>query len=250
MPEPDDPTRPAAPRGVRTTRHRGRMSEAKRTALVELAPRWTVDPDGPWTAEHLAEAFGRTAPLRLDIGVGDGDATRAWAAAAPEADVLAVELHRPGVSRLLVDLEAGGPPNVRVAMADACAVLAGLQAASVHQIRVLFPDPWPKRRHVARRLVDRDFARAAASALAPGGTLHLATDWAEYADHMRTVIATEARRLEPRPARDADPAGAWRSDRPERPITAYERRGLAAGRTVTDLVWTRTTSADATAGGA
>lgn len=238
MPEPDDPTRPAAPRGVRTTRHRGRMTDAKRTALVELAPRWTVDPEGPWTSDHLAGAFGRRAPLHLDIGVGDGAATRAWASTAPEADVLAVELHRPGVSRLLVELEADGPPNVRVAMADACAVLAAFEAASTAQIRVLFPDPWPKRRHAARRLVDRDFARAAASALAPGGTLHLATDWAEYADHMRMAIATEGR-LEPRPAPGTDPTGAWTSQRPERPVTAYERRGLDAGRTVTDLVWER-----------
>lgn len=228
-----------APRGVRTTRHRGRMTDGKRALLVDLAPRWGIDPAGPWTAEHLAAGFGRVAPIHLDIGVGDGVATRDWAAAHPDDDVLAVELHRPGVSTLFAELEAGGPGNVRVAMADACEVLAGLDPSSVTHIRVLFPDPWPKRRHVERRLIDRAFAAAAADALVEGGTLHLATDWAEYADHMRTMIATD-RRLEPRPGPGPAIDGAWSSPRPDRPVTAYERRGLHAGRAVTDLVWART----------
>jgi tRNA (guanine-N7-)-methyltransferase len=214
------------------------MTDAKRELLVELAPRWGVDPDGPWTARHLADTFGRRAPIHVDIGVGDGAATRAWAAAIPEADVVAIELHRPGVSRLLAELEADGPSNVRVAMADACAVLAAIEPGSVAHLRVLFPDPWPKRRHVARRLVDRDFARDASSALAIGGRLHLATDWSEYADHMRTMVATEPR-LEPRPDLGDATAPTWSSRRPDRPVTAYERRGLEAGRSVTDLVWER-----------
>lgn len=238
MTEPPPEPHLPAPRGVRTTRHRGRMTDGKRALLVDLAPRWGVDPSGPWTADHLATAFGRAAPLHLDIGVGDGAATRDWAATHPEADVLAVELHRPGVSTLFAELEAGGPDNIRVAMADACEVLAGLDAGSVDHLRVLFPDPWPKRRHVERRLVDRTFAADAATALAVGGTLHLATDWADYAEHMRTMVATDTR-LRPQPAAGAASDGPWRSPRPDRPITAYERRGLHAGRTVTDLVWVR-----------
>lgn len=229
---------PATPRGVRTTRHRGRMTDEKRRQLVELAPRWTVDPAGPWTVEHLAAAFGRRAPLHVDVGVGDGEATRHWAAADPDADVLAVELHRPGVSRLLGRLEADGPTNVRVAMADACTVLAELEPASIAHLRVLFPDPWPKRRHVARRLVDRAFVTAAGDALAPGGVLHLATDWDDYAEQMRAMVATDAR-LVPEPEAGTSAVGAWRSPRPDRPVTAYERRGLDAGRTVTDLRWRR-----------
>jgi tRNA (guanine-N7-)-methyltransferase len=216
------------------------MTDAKRAVLVDLAPRWTLPPDSPWTTEHLAAAFGRRGPFHLDIGVGDGVATRAWAAAAPDADVVAIELHRPGVSRLLTELDADGPANVRVAMADACTVLADLEPGSITQIRVLFPDPWPKRRHVARRLVDPAFARAAADATAPGGRLHLATDWADYADHMRTALATEPR-FAPRPdGAPPDPEAGWRSPRPERPVTAYEQRGLDAGRTITDLIWERT----------
>ncbi|MCU1370380.1 MAG: tRNA ((7)-)-methyltransferase [Ilumatobacteraceae bacterium] len=213
------------------------MTDAKRALLVDLAPRWGLDPAGPWTAVELAAGFARSAPLHLDIGVGDGAATRAWAAEHPEASVLAVELHRPGVSTLFAELEADGPDNIRVAMADACEVLAGLDPGSVDHLRVLFPDPWPKRRHVDRRLIDRGFAAAAAAALAPGGTLHVATDWDDYADHMRTMVATEPR-LRPQPQPGSDGEG-WRSPRPPRPVTAYEQRGLDAGRSVTDLVWIR-----------
>jgi tRNA (guanine-N7-)-methyltransferase len=233
---------PATPRGVRTTRHRGRMTDEKRRQLVELAPRWGVDPTGPWTASHLASSFGRSAPLHLDIGVGDGDATRQWAEDDPDADVLAVELHRPGVARLLAALDADGPSNVRVAMADACTVLAEVEAGCVQHVRVLFPDPWPKRRHVARRLVDRRFVASAAAALAAGGVLHLATDWDDYAEQMRTMVATDPRFV-PRPAAGTEAHDAWRSTRPDRPVTAYERRGIEAGRTVTDLVWERAADA-------
>ncbi|WP_421121928.1 tRNA (guanosine(46)-N7)-methyltransferase TrmB [Aquihabitans daechungensis] len=214
------------------------MTDGKRVQLIELGPRWTVDPAGPWTAAALAAAFGRIAPLHLDIGVGDGASTRHWAHAVPEADVLAVELHRPGVSRLLGQLDATGPANVRVAMADACVVLQELEPGSIAHLRVLFPDPWPKRRHVARRLVDRAFVAAAADALAPGGVLHLATDWTDYADQMRSMAATEPR-LVPRPDGPAGATGAWQSPRPDRPVTAYERRGVTAGRTITDLIWER-----------
>ncbi len=145
--------------------------------------------------------------------------------------MLAIELHRPGLAALLQALEAEGPPNVRVAEADALAVLDALEPGSVQHIRVLFPDPWPKRRHVARRIVDRTFVGCCAALLEVGGELHLATDWADYADHMRSMVATESRLA---PVADAG--------RPDRPITAYERRGLAAGRSITDLVYRRITT--------
>ena len=218
-----------APAGLRTTRRRGRTSEAKRAALADLGPRWSAAPSGSWTAAALAEGFGSTGPLLVDIGVGDGAASRAWAEAHPEARVLALEVHRPGLAKLLSALEAEGPTNVRVAEADALEVLAALEPGSVAAVRLLFPDPWPKRRHVARRMVDRAFAVAAADALEPGGCLELATDWAEYAEHARSMVAAEPR-LAPRPA--------WA--RPARPVTAYERRGIEAGRTIHDLAWERT----------
>lgn len=232
-PVPDDPNAPASPPpgGVRTTRRRGRTSPAKVAALRDLAPRWAISAAGPWDREALAATFGGDGPLLVDIGVGDGAATRAWAAAVPEARVLAIELHRPGLAALLQALEAEGPPNVRVAEADALAVLDALEPGSVHAIRLLFPDPWPKRRHVARRIVDRAFVTRCAALLEDGGELQLATDWEDYADHMRSMVATEARLVE---VADAG--------RPDRPVTAYERRGLAAGRSITDLVHRRITT--------
>jgi tRNA (guanine-N7-)-methyltransferase len=204
---------------VRTTRRRGRTSAAKEAAVRDLLPRYAPTP-----ADHLG-------PVALDIGVGDGAATAAWAAARPELIVLALELHRPGLAKLLVALDEGGPSNVRVAEADAVEVLRTLAAdapGSLVAIRLLFPDPWPKRRHVARRIVDRAFVRAAADALAADGELHVSTDWDDYADHAASMVATEAR-FEPLPPDRAVP----------RPRTAYERRGIAAGRTITDLVWRR-----------
>ena len=170
--------------------------------------------------------------------MGDGDATRDWAQADPDADVLAIELHRPGVARLLGTLDAEGPPNVRVAMADACTVLAAVEPGSIRHLRVLFPDPWPKRRHVHRRLVDRRFVTTAAELLRPGGELLLATDWEDYAEHMVSMVATD-RRLEPdHPLQ-----------RPGRPVTAYEQRGLDAGRPIRDLRYRRTGGDGATSSG-
>ena len=229
----DQPPRPTAPPpGVRTTRRRGRTSAAKVAALTELGPSWSIATTGPWSAETVGEAFGRTGPILVDIGVGSGEATRAWAADHPTMLVVALELHRPGLARLLTDLDQAGPDNVRVAEVDALEVLGRLEPGSVRAIRVLFPDPWPKRRHVARRMVDRAFASAAADALEPGGQLLLATDWLDYAEHMRTMVATEPR-LEPVAV----------EGRPDRPVTAYEQRGLRAGRSITDLAFRRTGSA-------
>lgn len=224
---------PPRPGGVRTTRRRGRTSAAKERVLTEVAPRWSAAGDG-WDDGSLQACFGTDGPLLVDIGVGDGTATRAWAAAHPDARVLAIELHRPGLAKLLAELDRDGPANVRVAEADAVEVVAGLDPGGARAIRVLFPDPWPKRRHVGRRLVDRAFAVAVADALEPGGVLALATDWPDYAEHMRTMVGAE-----PRLVPEGDGA------RPDRPITAYERRGLDAGRPVADLRYRRLPDPDA-----
>jgi tRNA (guanine-N7-)-methyltransferase len=215
----DIPVVPAPARAVRTTRRRGRTSAWKETVLREAGPRWLLAPGAPLSSEG---------PLVVDIGVGDGAATRAWAHQQPEAQVIAVELHRPGLAKLVAALDEAGPPNVRVVDGDALALLAALGPGSVNAVRVLFPDPWPKRRHVQRRLVDRAFAALVAEVLEPGGTLEVATDWDDYAEHVRTMVAAEPRL-----------AAAHRPHRPDRPVTAYERRGLAAGRQVTDLRYRR-----------
>ncbi len=254
---------------MRTTKRRGRMSDAKRDALATLAPTWSVT--SPLRAAALDAAFGRAAPRLLDIGVGTGEATLHWAAHHPDHDVIAVELHRPGLARLLQRLATDGPANVRVLEADVTTVIADLaeladqtgSAASgtgarpavpvVHAVRVLFPDPWPKRRHRHRRLVDRSFVSAVADLLPAGGWLHLATDWDDYALQMRLALLHEPRlvidldaeasgagRTVPEPGRpedvDPDDPPTWASARPERPVTTYEGRGVDAGRRITDLV--------------
>ncbi len=255
--------------GARTTQRRGRMSDAKRSVLAELGPRWLVGPEDAADLDALADAFGRRAPLLVDLGGGTGEATRAWARAHPDHDVVAIELHRPGIVRLVRDLDDEGPANVRVVEADGTALLAGWVPGRVAGLRALFPDPWPKRRHVGRRLVEPGFVRLAADLLDPGAALHLATDWLDYADHMRAALATEPRLVpqvdavdpadpadlpdpagptgptarsstsglvDPRPEGRPVPGPRWRSARPERPVTAYEQRGLDVGRTITDLV--------------
>ena len=195
--------------------------------LEELGPRWSLPGGGPWGTSAVDEAFGPGGPLLVDIGVGSGEATRSWAASRPDARVLALELHRPGIAKLLAALEAEDRTNVRVVEADALLVLDELDPGSVAEVRVLFPDPWPKRRHVQRRMVDRAFLGAVARVLAPGGALHLATDWDDYADHMRSMVATDRRFVL------VESVG-----RPDRPVTAYEQRGIDAGRSITDL-WYR-----------
>ena len=242
--------------GARTTQRRGRMTAAKRSMLDELGPRWSVADADTNSPARIALAFGRTAPLLLDIGGGTGQATRAWATERPDYNVVGVELHRPGLVRLLKELDRAGPLNVRVIEADATALVDNWPTNSVAGVRVLFPDPWPKRRHVHRRLVDPGFVRRLADILEPGGTLHLATDWPDYADQMRACLATEARLTgvidvmdEVDEVDEVDGAGdvdghlaaspaapTWRSHRPNRPVTPYEARGLAAGRPIADLL--------------
>lgn len=216
------------------------MSDAKRSVLHELGPRWLVMPEATTSIGGLAVAFGREAPLLVDLGGGTGEATRAWAADHPDHDVLAIELHRPGIVRLVRDLAVTGPSNVRVVEADGTAVLASWSAGGLSGLRALFPDPWPKRRHVGRRLVDPGSVRRATDLLLPGGTLHLATDWDDYADQMRSALVTEPRLQvaadEWVDAADSVTPPRWRSTRPPRPVTAYEQRGLDAGRSITDLV--------------
>lgn len=239
------------------------MSDAKRSVLDELGPRWLIASELTTSTDALASAFGRQAPCLVDLGGGTGEATRAWAFQHPDHDVLAIELHRPGIVRMVRDLEVAGPSNVRVTEADGTAVLAAWDAGGLAGLRALFPDPWPKRRHVGRRLVDVGFVRRAADLLLPGATLHLATDLDDYANQIRSALATEPRldvHVDEAAAVEADeapvqvdeaveadeaagrarPAGRaaspWCSARPRRPVTAYEQRGLDAGRRITDLI--------------
>jgi tRNA (guanine-N7-)-methyltransferase len=178
---------------------------------------------------RLADRFGREAPLVVEIGSGVGEATGVLAAARPAYDVLALEVWRPGVAASLAEVAAAGATNVRFCSVDAVWAVEHLVApASLVELWTFFPDPWPKTRHHKRRLVDAAFAALAASRLVRGGTWRLATDWADYADQMREVLDAE-------PALAGGVTPRWG----ERPVTKFERKGLEAGRAITDLTYTR-----------
>jgi tRNA (guanine-N7-)-methyltransferase len=177
----------------------------------------------------LAQWFGREAPLVVEIGSGVGEATAVLAAARPDHDVLAFEVWRPGVADSLWRVAEAGADNVRFVSVDAVWSLEHLVAPdSLAGLWTFFPDPWPKTRHHKRRIVDPAFAALAASRLAPGATWRLATDWGDYAEQMQAVLDAE-------PALEGGVVPRWE----ERPVTRFERKGVEAGRAITDLAYTR-----------
>ena len=224
------PAEPAAERdGLRSYKTRkGRLGPTGARALAELWPRWGCAPDA--LPADPAALFGRRARLALEIGSGLGEATAAMAAADAGTDLLAVEVHTPGVAALLRRIDEAGLSNVRVVEADAVALLRGpLAGWFFDEVRVFFPDPWPKSRHHKRRLVSEAFADLVAARLRSGGVLHVATDWHPYAESALGVLdahhAFVVTGLEPRPA--------------HRPLTRFEGRGHGAGRASYDLVAVR-----------
>ncbi len=173
--------------------------------------------------------FGREAPLVVEIGSGNGESLAEMAAALPDCNVLALEVWRPGVAATLQRLARTDVGNVRLLMADAETCLETLvPPGGLSQLWTFFPDPWHKKRHHKRRLVGPTFARVAASRLAVGGTWRLATDWEDYARHAEQVLANVPELRGGRVARPSD-----------RPVTKFERRGLAAGREIVDFVYER-----------
>lgn len=208
----------------------GRMGTGQQRALAELAPRFVL-PYQPAALDRQA-VYGRAAPLVLEIGFGMGDATAQVAAAAPERDFLGVEVHEAGVGALLKRIGEQGLGNLRIVQHDAFEVLEHMIApASLAGLHLWFPDPWHKKRHHKRRLVQAPFAALVASRLAPGGYLHCATDWQPYAEQMLEVLAAE-----PLLANTA----AGYAERPAwRPLTKFEQRGLKLGHGVWDLVFSR-----------
>jgi tRNA (guanine-N7-)-methyltransferase len=208
----------------------GRMGPGQVRALAELAPRYVL----AFTSRPLdaATVFGRVAPLVVEVGFGMGQSTAAIAAARPETDFIGIEVHEAGVGALLQRIEALGLANLRIVRHDAVEVLTSMIApGSLAALHLFFPDPWPKKRHWKRRLVQPAFAALVASRLAPGGVWHAATDWQPYAEQMLTVMRAEG--LLENTAADYAP-------RPEaRPLTKFEQRGLALGHGVWDLVFRR-----------
>jgi tRNA (guanine-N7-)-methyltransferase len=221
--------------------HRARLTEGQQRAWDRWWPergREVADLVGGTEPYDPPAWFGRAAPLVLEIGSGMGESTAAMAAAAPEVDHIAVEVFEPGIAQLLMRVADAGLTNVAVLRGDAVALLREVvPAASLDTVRIFFPDPWPKRRHRKRRLVQPGFTAVLAGRLRPGGLLHLATDWADYATQMRDVCAAEPRL---HPARDRGASAEGRLPRPDwRPVTKFEQRAREEGREVTDLLYYR-----------
>lgn len=206
---------------------RGRMRTRRREAMLELLPRYGVEvTGGPLDPEAV---FGRRSELVLEIGPGMGEHTARLAAADPTRDYLAAEPHAAGVANLLRLLDEARLANVRVAHGDALTLLRDrLALGSLRAIYVLFPDPWPKSRHRKRRLFQPAHVALLRDRLAPGGTLHAATDVAGYAEVIRATLTADPELV--------DPYQDWAPRPPGPPRTKYEQRAIAAGRPIFDLV--------------
>ena len=206
----------------------GRVSNAQRRAVDSLLPLFGIPYDA--APFNFDSTFGRSAPRFLEIGFGMGETTAQIAAGHPQCDYLGIEVHTPGVGGLLRLIEAQQLTNIRIVQHDAVEVVTHMIPAScLSGIHVFFPDPWPKKRHHKRRLLQPGFVHLLASRLQPGGYLHVATDWEEYAAHILEVLSGEA--LLANSAENFSP-------RPEhRPLTNVESRGLRLGHVVRDLVF-------------
>ena len=208
----------------------GRMSVAQRRAYEQLFGQYAIE-----FAQHpldFAAVFGRDAPTVLEIGFGMGETTAAIAQAHPETNYLGIEVHSPGVGSLLKLIAERGLANVRIVQYDAVEVVEHMIApATAAGIHIFFPDPWPKKRHHKRRLIRAPFVHVLASCLAPGGYLHLATDWEAYAQQMLDVLNQEPLLV------NTVPDYAPRPD--HRPLTKFEQRGRKLGHPVWDLVYRR-----------
>ncbi|SHL19237.1 tRNA (guanosine(46)-N7)-methyltransferase TrmB [Actinacidiphila paucisporea] len=228
---------PAGSRGEHRIRsfhaRRGRITQAQAAAIDRHWDMWGVELDG--SPLDLAALYGSAAmPVVLEIGFGMGDATAQMAAAEPATGILAVDVHTPGQGNLLALADRAGLTNVRVANGDAVVLLRDMLApASLSGLRVYFPDPWPKAKHHKRRLIQPSFLALVTPLLRPGAVVHCATDWEPYAEQMLDVLSAATGLANAHPATGFAP-------RPDfRPMTKFERQGLAKGHVVRDLLFTR-----------
>jgi tRNA (guanine-N7-)-methyltransferase len=207
---------------------RRRMSATRSAAFESLLPLYGLDVEGPPITSE--EIFGRLAPVAVEIGCGAGEAAVASAIAQPEVDLIAADVHTPGIARLMVDIESVGLSNLRVIHGDALEFLNRLPTRSIDEIRIWFPDPWPKPKQRQRRIVTRAIVTRLVPCLVEGGRLRMATDIVDYAEQMLDVCSSHP-----------ELAGGV-VDRPsDRPITRFERKGIDAGRVITDLEFVRQT---------
>jgi tRNA (guanine-N7-)-methyltransferase len=208
----------------------GRVTPAQQRACDTLLPRFGI----PYAARQLdlAQAFGRNAPKILEIGFGMGDSTATIALAHPENDYLALEVHTPGVGNLLKLIDAQHIANIRIIRHDAVEVLRDmLGEATLDGVHIFFPDPWHKARHNKRRLIQAPFIAQLVQKLKPGGYIHVATDWQDYAEQVLAVLGA-APLLE-------NTASDYASRPAYRPFTKFEQRGISLGHGVWDLVFRR-----------
>ncbi len=214
-------------RGIRSyVLRQGRTTPAQQRALEELLPRFGI----PFAERPLdfAAVFGRSAPAVMEIGSGMGEATVEIARSHPERDYLAAEVHGPGVGSLLNRIQALGLANLRVVRHDAVEVLERMiPERSLAGLHLFFPDPWPKKRHHKRRLVQAKFVALVARKLAPGGYVHVATDWPEYASQIDEVFSANVAFAK------------WPEGVGNRPVTKFERRGIGLGHPVRDQLFLR-----------
>lgn len=209
-------------------RRRGRMTAAQARAVETLWDRYVIDPPGNHVS--IDDIFARQAPLGVEIGFGMGRELAQWASQAPDWNFLGIEVYHPGIGALLNACETGQIENVRVVEDDAFSFLKRLDDAVVNEVRVLFPDPWPKKRHHRRRLVNAAMLDLFARVLVPDGEIAVATDWQPYADEIAALFEDHAAfRGERRDHVDAADSR----------LTPFERKGLAAGHTVSDFRFRR-----------
>lgn len=232
-------------RPVSFVRRNGRMTDGQERAWADLAPRYVLEAPRddaatsvrPGAAIDPRQVWGRDAPLIVEIGSGQGHAIVHAASSRPDEDFLAIEVFTAGLARTMLGAERAGVQNLRLVEANAPEVLQHLlPAASVDELWIFFPDPWHKNKHTKRRLVTPEFATIAAGALREGGILRLATDWEQYARHMREVLDAA-----PEFARAFE--GEWADRFDGRVLTAFERKGARAGRAIRDLTYVRRPSA-------
>jgi tRNA (guanine-N7-)-methyltransferase len=211
----------------------GRVSNAQQRYYDEGRPRWGI----PYSAAliDLGAAFGRDAPKILEIGCGMGETTAIIASAQPQNDYLGIEVHTPGVGSLFKEIATRELGNLRVIQHDAVEVVRDMiSPGALSGIHIYFPDPWPKKRQQKRRLIQPPIVALLSERLAPGGYIHCATDWEEYAQQMLEVLTAEPRLVN---------TASGYAPRPDyRPLTKFEARGLRLGHGVFDLIFRRTTA--------
>ncbi len=212
----------------------GRLTPAQERAFHALWPRFGVDWH-PGENLDLPDLFGNANPVYLEVGFGNGETLAQLASRHPERNYLGIEVHRPGVGHLLLQIQKLGLSNLRVCRRDAVEVLEhGILPAALDGVFLLFPDPWPKKRHHKRRILKPEFVRLLGRIIRPGGLFHAATDWEPYAEQMLAVLSDADDLFE----NTAGPGGFAPRPR-ERPLTKFERRGTKLGHGVRDLIFRR-----------